>query len=391
MKKLLYINLDFFKYQNKAKAQIKAFSKFKNNVFVATINNKESYSYFEVYEYKNDEIHLILSKKMVNSYIITQGDNSFFSLITRLIKIKKINKFFQNHLLEYLDKNEFQYCYIRRIGFFVIFLTSMFKKISSKSKILYEIPTYPLDKYDSFLINVSQKLEMLYFNLFIKKYITLIPVILQNDIKLDNKMIAISNGIDYSKFKNVSEKKPLFNNRINMLIVAHVLPWHGYDRLIRSLANYKGNKTISIDVYGDIDTEVIKLKKLAEKLNLTKLIHFKGEEKLENILKNISKYHIAIGSLGYHRRDGKYDTSIKNKEYCAMGLPFITSSEDLSFEKNFKYLYKIESNDDVFDIDKVLEWYQSIYNYDYKKEMRKYASKYLEYEYIYKNIFKKIK
>ena len=74
-----------------------------------------------------------------------------------------------------------------------------------------------------------------------------------------------------------------------------------------------------------------------------------------------------------------------------MGLPFITSSEDLSFEKNFKYLYKIESNDDVFDIDKVLEWYQSIYNYDYKKEMRKYASKYLEYEYIYKNIFKKIK
>lgn len=391
MKKLLYINLDFFKYQNKAKAQIKAFEKLKNKVEVATINNKEEDCYFEIYEYKNNEFNLKSKQKLTKSYKVEQGNNSFFSLWTRLRKTVKINKLFKKEVINYIENNQFDYCYIRRIGFFVIFLTSMFKRISNSTKILYEIPTYPLDKYDSFLINFSQKIEMFYFNLFIKKYITLIPVILQNDIKLDPKMISISNGIDYNKFQHTNDKKPVLDNTFHMLIVAHVLPWHGYDRLIKSIKEYQGKKKIVVDIYGDKNQEIKNLEELTKQLNLTKQVHFKGEEKLENILKRIDKYHIAIGSLGYHRRDGKYDTSIKNKEYCAMGLPFITSSIDLSFPKDFKYLYKVESNDNTFEIEKIIDWYQSISKENYKKEMKKYAKEHLEYEFIYKKVFDKLK
>ena len=391
MKKLLYINLDFFKYQNKAKAQIKAFEKLKNKVEVATINNKEEDCYFEIYEYKNNEFNLKSKKKLTKSYKVEQGNNSFFSLWTRLRKTVKINKLFKKEVINYIENNQFDYCYIRRIGFFVIFLTSMFKRISNSTKILYEIPTYPLDKYDSFLINFSQKIEMFYFNLFIKKYITLIPVILQNDIKLDLKMISISNGIDYNKFQHTNDKKPVLDNTFHMLIVAHVLPWHGYDRLIKSIKEYQGKKKIVVDIYGDKNQEIKNLEELTKQLNLTKQVYFKGEEKLENILKGIDKYHIAIGSLGYHRRDGKYDTSIKNKEYCAMGLPFVTSSIDLSFPKDFKYLYKVESNDNAFEIEKIIDWYQSISKENYKKEMKKYAKKHLEYEFIYKKVFDKLK
>lgn len=391
MKKLLYINLDFFKYQNKAKAQIKAFEKLKNKVEVATINNKEEDCYFEIYEYKNNEFNLKSKKKLTKSYKVEQGNNSFFSLWTRLRKTVKINKLFKKEVINYIENNQFDYCYIRRIGFFVIFLTSMFKRISNSTKILYEIPTYPLDKYDSFLINFSQKIEMFYFNLFIKKYITLIPVILQNDIKRDPKMISISNGIDYNKFQHTNDKKPVLDNTFHMLIVAHVLPWHGYDRLIKSIKEYQGKKKIVVDIYGDKNQEIKNLEELTKQLNLTKQVYFKGEEKLENILKGIDKYHIAIGSLGYHRRDGKYDTSIKNKEYCAMGLPFVTSSIDLSFPKDFKYLYKVESNDNAFEIEKIIDWYQSISKENYKKEMKKYAKEHLEYEFIYKKVFDKLK
>ena len=83
MKKLLYINLDFFKYQNKAKAQIKAFEKLKNKVEVATINNKEEDCYFEIYEYKNNDFNLKSKKKLTKSYKVEQGNNSFSSLWTR--------------------------------------------------------------------------------------------------------------------------------------------------------------------------------------------------------------------------------------------------------------------------------------------------------------------
>lgn len=391
MKKLLYINLDFFKYQNKAKAQVKAFQKLNNKVYIATMNNQQEDCYFEVYKYEKDEFKQIFRNKLTKSYKVEQGNNSISSLWKRLIKTKKINKMFKKEVIAYIEKNSFDYCYIRRIGFFVIFLKSMFKSISASSKILYEIPTYPLDKYDSSLINFSQKIEMLYFNLFIKKYVTLIPVILQNDVHLNNKMITISNGIDFNKFKNINTKKPIFENEIRMIIIAHVLPWHGYDRLIKSIAEYKGNKKIIVDIYGDVNVEVEKLQQLSKELNLEEQIYFKGEKKLEDILKNIENYHIAIGSLGYHRRDGKYDTSIKNKEYCAMGLPFITSSKDLSFPDDFKYLYQVESNDNNFDLKKIINWYQKIYKEDYKNEMRKFAKDNLEYETIYKNVFKKLK
>ena len=224
-----------------------------------------------------------------------------------------------------------------------------------------------------------------------KKYLTLIPVLLQNDIKLDPKMISISNGIDYNKFQHTNDKKPVLDNTFHMLIVAHVLPWHGYDRLIKSIKEYQGKKKIVVDIYGDKNQEIKNLEELTKQLNLTKQVYFKGEEKLENILKGIDKYHIAIGSLGYHRRDGKYDTSIKNKEYCAMGLPFVTSSIDLSFPKDFKYLYKVESNDNAFEIEKIIDWYQSISKENYKKEMKKYAKEHLEYEFIYKKVFDKLK
>ena len=302
MKKLLYINLDFFKYQNKARAQVKAFCQLGNEVFVATINNKRNNCYFEVYGYQGSGFESIVSKKISKSYIVEQGNNSIYSLWNRLIKTRKINKLFKKEIIQYVQQNNFDYCYIRRIGFFVIFLKSMFKKISEQTKILYEIPTYPLDTYDNLLINFSQKLEMLYFNIFIKKYIILIPIILQNDTKLDKKMVPISNGIDFNSFQNLSQKKPKFQDSINMLIVAHVLPWHGYDRLIKSIAEYRGKIEISVDIFGDSNSEIKKLQQLVEDLGLRKSIHFKGEEKLENILKHIEKYHIAVGYNFYYKK-----------------------------------------------------------------------------------------
>ena len=96
-----------------------------------------------------------------------------------------------------------------------------------------------------------------------------------------------------------------------------------------------------------------------------------------------------MGSLGYHRRSGKYDTSIKNKEYCAMGLPCVCSSKDLSFPNNYKYIYMVSNDDKNFDIDEIISWYKKIYKYDYKNEMRMYAKDKLNFETNYKKVFNK--
>lgn len=391
MKKLLYINIDFKKYQNKAKAQVKSFNKLKILTDVVTMENAEGRCFFKVYKYNNEQFNLIYEKDLIKSFEVEQGNNSIFSLFKRMIKTIKINNLFKKEVLKYYNENNFDYCYIRRIGFFVIFLTSMFKKISKKSKIIYEIPTYPLDKYDNCLVNFSQKIEMFMFNLFIKKYVTIIPIMLQNDAKLDKKMICISNAVDYDKFKKIDTTKPKLNKKFNMVIIAHILPWHGYDRLIKSIKEYNGKYDINVDIYSGFDSETIKLQKLVSEYKLENKINFMGQKMMDEILKNISKYHVAIGSLGYHRRNGKYDTSIKNKEYCAMGLPCVCSARDLAFKEDYKYIHMVAANDNSFDMNDIINWYISIYEEDYKNKMIKYAEKELNFEKNYKKIFDKLK
>lgn len=389
MKNLLYINFDFKKYKNKASGQIKAFNKLNINTTIVTMENEKSSCIFEVIKYENGEFNIKQKKIISKAYEFKQGDNGFISLFKRLIKTIKINNLFKKEVLNYYYSNDFDYCYIRRIGFFVIFLKSMFKKISKKTKIIYEIPTYPLDKYDSFLINFSQKIEMFIFNLFIKKYITVIPVMLQNDAVLDKKMISIYNSVDYDNYKYIDITKPELKKDFNILIVAHILPWHGYDRLINSIKEYNGKYNVHVDIYSGFNSETIKLQNLVRKYNLESKINFLGQKPINEILENISKYHIAMGSLGYHRRNGKYDTSIKNKEYCAMGLPCVCSSIDLSFPNNYKYIYMVSNDDKYFDIGEIISWYKEIYKYDYKNEMRMYAKDKLNFETNYKKIFDK--
>lgn len=389
MKNLLYINFDFKKYKNKASGQIKAFNKLNINTTIVTMENEKSSCVFEVIKYEDGKFNIKQKKIISKAYEFKQGDNGFISLFKRLIKTIKINNLFKKEVLNYYYSNDFQYCYIRRIGFFVIFLKSMFKKISKKTKIIYEIPTYPLDKYDSFLINFSQKIEMFIFNLFIKKYITVIPVMLQNDAVLDKKMISIYNSVDYDNYKHIDITKPELKKDFNILIVAHILPWHGYDRLINSIKEYNGKYNVHVDIYSGFNSETIKLQNLVRKYNLESKINFLGQKPINEILENISKYHIAMGSLGYHRRNGKYDTSIKNKEYCAMGLPCVCSSKDLSFPNNYKYIYMVSNDDKNFDIGEIISWYKKIYKYDYKNEMRMYAKDKLNFETNYKKVFNK--
>jgi hypothetical protein len=62
-------------------------------------------------------------------------------------------------------------------------------------------------------------------------------VILGDNIKLGYKYIEISNGYNLDKIK---KRTPIqFNdNTIRLLVVAHLMKWHGIDRIILGLADY---------------------------------------------------------------------------------------------------------------------------------------------------------
>ena len=81
--------------------------------------------------------------------------------------------------------------------------------------------------------------------------------------------------------------------------------------------------------------------------------------------------------------------TLKLREYCARGLPFIYAYNDSDFI-NFKYSLKIENNETLVNINEVIDFYNSIKNENYIKEMREYAEKNLTWYAKMKPIIEKI-
>jgi len=207
--------------------------------------------------------------------------------------------------------------------------------------------------------------------------------------KYKNKIIMINNGLDLNSIKIKKAK----NNKksINIISVANNSKWHGYDRIIKGLYEYYKNnpeKEVFYHCVGE-GSELENLKILTKELNLEKYVIFHGTKTGEELDEIVNKSDIAIGSLGMHRIDLKYASTLKLREYCARGIPFIYAYNDFDFN-NFKYSMKIDSNEKPVNINEVIEFYNSIKNEHYIEEMRQYAEDNLTWDAKMKPVIEKI-
>lgn len=370
MKKVVYINFGYMSYKNKVEAQLQAFYQLQMESYLITVKREEDSDYICLFKYENDAI--------IERERVPIGDFSFISFGSYYHNIRKF-------ILDNARDYKWNYCYVRRLAIHSLFMVKPLSRISKSAKIFYEWPTVPLDTYDSLFLNIMQQFEVLFYKMFIKYKVAREIVILQNDKKLSKLEYAISNGINTSIYNKPGEK-PVITNTLNFLGIAHLQSWHGYDRMIRSIAEYKGNYNIRFTIISKNNREVENLKSLSKKLGVEKSVIFYGQMELEKIQQLAIEQHIGVGSLGYHRRGAKYDTSIKNKEYCALGLPFICSCEDRSFP-DFDYTYKVSANEGVFILDQIIHWYLELYQHDYQSEMFYYSKKHLSFKHQYANLF----
>ncbi|UQZ33122.1 hypothetical protein C2I18_05850 [Paenibacillus sp. PK3_47] len=373
MRNALYIVYDYENYKNKISGQLNAISAYRYNTFLLTINAQGECF---LYEYVNKNL-IEIERVKINGY-------KKYTLVNR----RNLRDLIQKYLLKY----DFKAIYFRRLGLDITGWAGIFKKIKEDSTrlIFYEFPTYPFDKIKTMKYQVANLFEKIYFNLFIYKYLDFIPVILQNDCVLDKKMIPFNNGIDEKMLTAKNENQTELSNTINVLALAHVNYWHGYDRALKSIALYKGKLNIILDIISDETQEILNLKKMSLELGIEKNVNFIKYNDVDNLDAMLSNYHVALGGIGYFRRNAKYDTSIKNKEYCAKGLPFIITNTDLSFPQSFKYQFQISKDETIFDWDMIISWYKSFKDEDYKNEMIRFAEDNLLYVKQMKNVLEKM-
>ena len=83
---------------------------------------------------------------------------------------------------------------------------------------------------------------------------------------------------------------------------------------------------------------------------------------------------LAIGSLGRHRQNTNQVSTLKIKEFCARGKPFIYSNDEPTLNGLEEFALKVPANDSSIDFKKVIQFYLKVEkSVEIPKRMRKIA------------------
>jgi glycosyltransferase involved in cell wall biosynthesis len=210
---------------------------------------------------------------------------------------------------------------------------------------------------------------------------------------LEQKILVMGNGIDLLGVTKITT--PRFEKELHLIGVANVTYWHGYDRVIIGLWEYyrkTAERRVYFHIVGD-GAELPKLKKLTKKLKLEEYVVFDGPKHGDELDRMFDSSHVAVASLGMHRSNLKTGSTLKVREYCARGIPFVVGYEDVDFPKDFPFSLRIPSDESPIDIQKVISFYKELKktHSDYPLLMRKYAEEHLSWEVKMKPLVERIK
>lgn len=277
-------------------------------------------------------------------------------------------------LKKLIDIQNYDIVYIRLPGFIDSYFFKTLKFLKRKNKkILLEIPTYPLNgelknnlknylrscQLFKFLTRcVAYSLHFVYIRM-VKKYIDKIITFMPYEKIWGIDVVCIDNGVELEECKLIEKEN---HEGINLIIVANLAKWHGVDRLIAGLKDYYDNNVserVFLTIVGE--TELIgDLKQYAHEKEVYKYCKFVGRKDGELLRQEYSTADVAVGSLGMHRIGVLNGSTIKVKEYCALGLPFIYAYNERLIKENFKYALKLKMDESPVDISQVVDFYKGL-------------------------------
>ena len=309
------------------------------------------------------KVHLMYVKAVdsyINLYIDSQLISSYRCNTFWRFKIVSLWK-----IWKYVEESKIEYIYVRYTQFASFAVNRLFKYLKKNNiKVVLEIPTYP---YDAEFRGAKMRIFLLWEKLWRMKLRSNLDYIItytQLDTIWKCPTIKIRNGVDFSKIPLRHENKYI-NDRIELIAVATISFWHGFDRIIEGLNLYYQNITDDdVDVYlnivgkGDISV-YNSLVNLVGKYHLSDYVTFCGEQYGEELDKLFENADIAIGCLGCHRKNVMEVKSLKNVEYAARGIPFIYSEINDDFD-SMKYVKKMSSDDSPINIQDLIVWRKNL-------------------------------
>jgi len=297
-------------------------------------------------------------------------------------RVRKLDVYSQFYDLK-LDKgiSPFSTIYFRFPGSNYGFLKLLkFLKNKLHCTIIIEIPTYPYRQEIKCLptrIQTYLSLQDIICWKFARYYVDKIVTYSEHKYIHGVETIGINNGIDI--FTISPKEKIDFNKQLQVIAVASIKFWHGYDRFIEGMKiYYEKDRSIKVifNIVGD-GPELESLKELVAKYNLQKFVVFHGPKFANDLDTIFNSSHVALGTLGLHRIHLFQASPLKSREYCARGIPFIQSGDSKDIPNDFKYVHYVPQNDSPIIIEDLINFYSNIVgNFpNYNREIRDFAEK----------------
>jgi len=295
-------------------------------------------------------------KRLIDDKVIADYGNSSLSKILKRIDFSSI--------IKYVKDNNIEFVYIRSNHNANPFTINMVKRMKKYgAKVVMEIPTYP---YDSEYEAQGMSKQIFFDRLFrnsLAKQLDAIVTFSDYDKIFGQKTIRISNGIDFDSVKMKSRINDT-SKELNLIGVAEIHEWHGFDRLVKGLAEYYSKPQeylVKFHVVGyffstGIENEFKKIIKDNHMENYVILYGKKHGAELEDIF---DKCDFGIGSLGRHRVGIDKIKTLKNREYAARGIPFVYSETDSDFEQK-PYVLKVPADETPVDINSIISFYKDL-------------------------------
>ncbi len=300
---------------------------------------------------------LWLSKKGVlkNSELIKA-----IELPPHSLKVYGFYFFYFGTILKSLEsKEQYDFIYLRH-PFFDPLLVSALQQIKKRNqdiKIILEINTYPYDAEPKRILHKASLSMDKYFRKNAHQYVDRIVDYGVRKTIWQIPTLSIRNGINLDNIPFAKRKSN--DGKLRMIAVGNWSYWHGLDRLILGIKDYidRGERAaIELLIVGD-GPETESLRNLVNEYNLGERIIFSPATFGTDLDKLFESADVGIGTLGLHRKNVTLDSSLKHREYCARGLPFILSSPDLDFPDDLNFIHYVPSNDDRIDIVELIKWY----------------------------------
>ena len=295
-------------------------------------------------------------RRMVDNQVIADYGTGIKS------KILKRTEF--SSIVKYAIKENITFVYIRSNHNANPFTINMVKRMKKAGmKVVMEIPTYP---YDAEYLSQGMGKQIFQDRIFRKslaKQLDAIVTFSDYSEIFGKKTIQISNGIDFDsiKIKSISTND---SSVINLIGVAEIHPWHGFDRVIKGLAMYYAKPhgiTVKFHIVGYFffNNDELYFKQMIANNHLEQYVILHGKKHGDELDTIFDTCDFGIGSLGRHRVGIDKIKTLKNREYAARGIPFIYSETDEDFEKQ-KYVLKAPADETPIDINRIISFYQHL-------------------------------